>query len=143
MLVGYISHAESSQTPTLTCLRGHHSTVVANSSCLTIQDSGSVLATMEYVIVQHSPSDHNEPFSTPPHTTQDLPVQSTPIKINSATTEPYTTHHKFRIESCSTMVEEMKQYILGPMPTQAFLDEFFPLNCLHNLKNPPTGKTAT
>ena len=136
VLVRYISHAKSSRTPTLTHLCGHHSTVVANSSRSTIQDSGSVLATMEYVIVQHSPSDHNEPFSTPPHTTQDLPVQLTLIKINSVTTEPYTTHHKFQIESCSTMGEEMKQYILGPMPTRAFLDEFFPLNHLHNLKKP-------
>ena len=34
------------------------------------------------------------------------------------------------------MGEEMKQYILGPMPTWAFLDEFFPLNRLHNLKKP-------
>ena len=107
----------------------------ARSHQLKLFNDTSVFATMEYVFVQHSPSDHNQLLSTPLHTTHDLPLQSTPIKINSVTTEPYTTHHKFRIDSCSAMGEEMKQYILGPMPAWIFLDKFFPLNHLHNLKN--------
>lgn len=72
--------------------------------------------------------------STPPHTAHDLPLQLTPIKTNLATTQPFTTHHKFRIDSCSAMGEEMVKYISGLMPAQVFLDEFLPLNGLKALK---------
>ena len=77
-----------------------------------------------------------EPISTPPHTAHNLP-QMTPIKIASlATTQPYTTHHTYRIDSCSAMGDEMKQYILGLMPVQVFLDEFLPLSGLSNFSAP-------
>jgi hypothetical protein len=78
---------------------------------------------------------------TPPTTLPlELP-QSTPIKINSATTLPFTTNQKYRIESCSTMASEMRKYLVGPMPPQQFLNDFFPLNelsCLSKKSDLPS-----
>ncbi|KAN0120535.1 hypothetical protein V8E52_004362 [Russula decolorans] len=63
--------------------------------------------------------------TTPPNATLQLP-QSTPIRINTSTTLPFTTTQKYRIESCSAMADEMKKYIVGPMPAKLFLDDFLP-----------------
>jgi hypothetical protein len=63
--------------------------------------------------------------NTPPNVTLQVP-QSTPIKGFTATTEPFTTTQKFRIESCAAMADEMTKFILGPMPAQRFLDAFLP-----------------
>jgi hypothetical protein len=52
---------------------------------------------------------------TPPSTNQPLP-QSTPIKIGTSTTCPFTTNKKYCIESCTAMGEEMAKYLVGPMP---------------------------
>lgn len=71
-------------------------------------------------------------MATPPNTTLPLP-QSTPIKINSSTTLPFTTYNKYRIESCTVMAEEMTKYLVGPMPPQQFLDDFFPTKEIPNL----------
>ena len=51
--------------------------------------------------------------TTPTFTNQPLP-QSTPVKLKSSTTCPFTTHQKYRVESCTTMGEEMEKY--GVMP---------------------------
>lgn len=64
---------------------------------------------------------------TPPNPTLQLP-HSTPIKIDTSTTLPFTTTQKYRIESCTAMANEMKKYIVGPMPADLFLDKFLPTN---------------
>jgi len=70
--------------------------------------------------------------TTPPGTDPPLP-QSTPVKIESSTTLPFTTNQKYRIESCTTMGEEIKKYLVGPMPADKFLDKFFPVGKLSDL----------
>jgi hypothetical protein len=67
--------------------------------------------------------------STPPGATFPLP-QSTPIKVDSSTTLPFTTTQKYRVESCTAMADEIKKYIVGPMPAIQFLDVFFPTDCI-------------
>ena len=62
-----------------------------------------------------------------------LHPQSTPIKIESSTTCPFTTNQKYRIESRNAMGEEIKKYLVGPMPVQQFLDDFFPISELPDL----------
>jgi hypothetical protein len=74
--------------------------------------------------------------ATPTSTNQPLP-QSTPVKLESSTTCPFTTHQKYRVESCTTMGEEMEKYLVGPMPIQQFLDHFFPLSRLPGLQKVP------
>jgi hypothetical protein len=69
--------------------------------------------------------------TTPPNTTWPLP-QSTPIKADSSTVLPFTTHNKYRIETCTAMAAEIKKYLVGPMPVQEFLHSFFPIED-HNL----------
>jgi hypothetical protein len=64
--------------------------------------------------------------------------RSTPVKPGLSSTLPYTTNHKYRIESRNTMGEEMKGYIIGPMPAQTFLDDFFPTKELPNLETVPS-----
>ena len=73
---------------------------------------------------------------TPPSTNQPLP-QSTPIKIGTSTTCPFTTNQKYRVESCTAMGEEMEKYLVRPMPIQQFLDEYFPISKLPNLDAVP------
>lgn len=74
--------------------------------------------------------------TTPPRTNLPLP-QSTPIKIGTSTTCPFTTNQKYRVESCTAMGEEMVKYLVGPMPAQQFLDEFFPVSKLPGLDTVP------
>jgi hypothetical protein len=69
---------------------------------------------------------------TPPNTILLLP-QSTPIKVDSSTTLPFTTHDKYRTETCTAMAAEIKKYLVGPMPIQQFLDSFFPISELPSL----------
>jgi hypothetical protein len=63
--------------------------------------------------------------TTPCNTTCPLP-ESTPIKVTTATLLPFTTNQKFRNGSCSALATEIRSHLLGPMPAQSFLDEFFP-----------------
>lgn len=74
--------------------------------------------------------------TTPPNTTVPLP-KSTPIKFDSSTTLPFTTHDKYRIETCTAMAAEIKKYLVGPMPVQQFLDDFFPISAPLSLDNVP------
>jgi ABC-type glycerol-3-phosphate transport system substrate-binding protein len=39
---------------------------------------------------------------------------------------PFTTNQKYQIKSYTTLAAEMQKYLVGPMPAQEFLDEFFP-----------------
>lgn len=107
-------------------------------SCKCMQPSTNPLQSLKSTTITQlqyqSPTTMDKLPSTPPHTTHELPLQSTPIKTSLVTTQPYTTHHKFWIDSCSAMGKEMMEYILGLMSAQAFLDEFFPLNGLSDLK---------
>jgi|SRR5258705_13747299 hypothetical protein len=73
---------------------------------------------------------------TPKCTTAPLP-QSTPIKTTSSTLCPFTTNQKFRIPSRTAMASEMANFIIGPMPPQEFLDDFFPTNKLRGLSHVP------
>jgi hypothetical protein len=75
-------------------------------------------------------------FTTPKCATVPLP-QSTPIKNTIPTTCPFTTNQKFRIPSCTAMASEIANFILGLMPPQAFLDDFFPTNKLWGLSQVP------
>ena len=72
--------------------------------------------------------------TTPPNTTLPLPL-STPIRINTSTTLPFSTLNRCRIESCTAMAAEMEKYLVGPMPVQQFLDDFFPIKELPHLSN--------
>ena len=74
--------------------------------------------------------------STLPNATHPLP-QSTPIKLGTATMLPFTTNQKFCIQAVTTMVAEIKSFLLGPMPAQAFLDDFFPIASLPGLSKIP------
>lgn len=69
---------------------------------------------------------------TPPGTHLPLP-QTTPVKIESSTTLPYITNQKYCVESSTTMGEEIKKYLVGPLPPQQFLDFFFPVSELPDL----------
>ena len=55
-----------------------------------------------------------------------VPPQSTPIKHGTTTMSRFTTNHKYRQKEMSDMGDEMRDYIVGPMPTSHFLNEFFP-----------------
>jgi hypothetical protein len=66
--------------------------------------------------------------------------QSTPVKIHTSTTLPFTTNQKYRVESCTTMAEEMRKYLVGPMPAQQFLDDFFPIDNFRGLRSIPRFK---
>ena len=76
------------------------------------------------------------PVPTTSPATAVLP-QSTPIKIGVSTTCPFTTNQKFRIPSCTALGTEMKRYLVGPMPVQEFLDDFFPIGELPGLDAVP------
>ena len=75
----------------------------------------------------------------PPRTTAPLP-RSTPIKVGSSTTCPFTTNQKFRVDACTGMGEEIKKYLVGLMPAQQFLNNFFPVNELSGLDIVPQFK---
>ena len=77
-----------------------------------------------------------DPVATPKCATVPLP-QSTPVKIGTSTTCPFTTNQKFRIPSCTAMAEEIAKFIVGPMPAQEFLDDFFPTKKLRGLSQVP------
>ena len=74
--------------------------------------------------------------TTPPNPTLSLP-QTTPIKVDSSTLLPFTTYNKYRIETCTAMAAEIKKYLVGPMPVQMFLDNFFPISQLPSLDKVP------
>lgn len=74
--------------------------------------------------------------TTPPNMTLPLP-KSTPFKLSTETVLPFTTNQKFRVQSYTTLAAEIKSYLLGPMPPQAFLDEFFPTTSLPGLSQIP------
>jgi len=74
--------------------------------------------------------------TTPKCATVPLP-QSTPIKLTTSTTCPFTTNQKFRIPSRTAMAEEIANFIVGPMPAQEFLDDFFPTQNLRGLSQVP------
>ncbi len=59
--------------------------------------------------------------------------QSTLIKIGASTIYPFTTNQKFHLPTCTAMAEEIAKFIIGPMPAQEFLDDFFPTKRLQNL----------
>jgi hypothetical protein len=71
--------------------------------------------------------------TTPPSRPTLLLPQATPIRADTSTTLPFTTNQKYRVESCTAMAEEMKRYLVGPMPVQQFLDDFFPLSKIGRL----------
>src|ERR1700678_2796541 len=63
--------------------------------------------------------------------------QSTPIKADTSTTLPFTTNQKYRIKSCTAMAEEMRRYMVGPIPAEQF---FFPIDKLRSLRRVPQFK---
>jgi hypothetical protein len=65
-------------------------------------------------------------------------LKSTPIKAGMSFTVPYTTNHEYYIKSCTTIGGEMKGFLVGPMPAQAFLDDFFPTEELPDLVTVPS-----
>ena len=62
-----------------------------------------------------------------------LPPQSMPIKHGLSTLFRFTTSHKYRQREMTEMGNEMKGYIIGPMPVSLFLNKFFPSK--HTLRN--------
>jgi hypothetical protein len=86
--------------------------------------------------VGHNPKSTQTMSTTPPNTTLLLP-ETTPIKVDSKTTLPFTTHDKYRIETCTAMAAEIKKYLVGPMPVQQFLDQFFPIRELPGVDKLP------
>lgn len=75
-------------------------------------------------------------IDTPSLSCTPLP-HSTPVKIETSTTCPFTTNQKYRIESRTAMGREIKKYLVGPMPAQQFLDDFFPVHKLSSLDDVP------
>jgi hypothetical protein len=72
---------------------------------------------------------------TPPQTpTTSHPLQSTPVKVDTATVLPFTTTQKYRVESYTAFAEEIRRYIVGPMPVDRFLDDFLPLTEVRNTR---------
>jgi hypothetical protein len=69
--------------------------------------------------------DAHTTVTTPLNATHPLP-ESTPIKPGTVTMLPFTTNQKFYVQAIAT---EIKSFLLGPMPAQNFLDEFFPITC--------------
>ena len=65
---------------------------------------------------------------------------STPFKRHLSTVAPYTTHAKYRVKEVSQLGKEMLGYIVGPMPVQEFLDEFFPMRDLEGYVAKPFEK---
>ena len=59
------------------------------------------------------------------HTAAVIP-QSTPVKLGLASQVPFSTNQRYRIPSRNAMAEEMKHFLVGPMPAQAFLNNFLP-----------------
>lgn len=88
------------------------------------------------VVLAQTPPGVASTLLNPAPTTAVLP-QSTPIKTGVSTTFPFTTTQKFRIPSCTAMATEMKGYLVGPMPVQEFLDDFFPTGELPGLDAVP------
>lgn len=60
-----------------------------------------------------------------------VPSQSTPIKHGTSTLLKFTTNHRYRVKEMTDMGNEMKDYVVGPMPADEFLDEFLPLNAIN------------
>jgi hypothetical protein len=58
---------------------------------------------------------------------------STPIQPRLASTALFSSTQRFRDKSYTAMGNEMKGYVVGPMPPQTFLDVFFPTDKLPNL----------
>jgi hypothetical protein len=56
--------------------------------------------------------------------------QSTPVKTGISFTNPFTTNQKFCIETRTLMGKEMSKFLVGPMPPDKFLDDFFPVDDL-------------
>jgi hypothetical protein len=54
------------------------------------------------------------------------PLRSTPIKHGISTMFKFTTNQQYCKKEMSTMGEEMKNYLVRPMPAAEFLDAFFP-----------------
>jgi hypothetical protein len=63
--------------------------------------------------------------TTPPHATLSVPLQSTPIKLNTSTLLSFTTTHHYHTKSVTAMGHKMKKYMVGLMPVEEFLDDFF------------------
>jgi hypothetical protein len=63
------------------------------------------------------------------------PPKSTPIKHGTSTLFKFTTNHKYHQKEMTDMGNEMKGYILGPMPATQFLAKFFPKHTLQNSQN--------
>ena len=87
--------------------------------------------------LESTPSHSTVMPDTPQGKTLPLP-QSTPIKVDTSTTLPFTTTQKYRVKSYTAMAEEMAKYLVGPMPAQQFLDEFFPIDDLPGLQSVPS-----
>jgi hypothetical protein len=61
-------------------------------------------------------------------------TQSTPTTHSSeSSTTLFSSGQKYRNETYTTMGDQMKKFIVGPMPPQAFLDSFFPTEELPDL----------
>ena len=70
-----------------------------------------------------------------------VPNQMMPIKHGTSTISKFTTNHKYRQKEVTDMGNEMRDYIVGPMPVTKFLDEFFPKKPIDTAsKDPPFKK---
>ena len=83
----------------------------------------------------HDPSQLVEAMgsTTPPSQPTLLLPQATPIRADTSTTLSFTTNQKYHIKSCTAMAEKMKRYLVGLMPVQQFIDDFFPLSKIGRL----------
>src|ERR1700685_711564 len=62
-----------------------------------------------------------------------VPNQLTPIKHGTSTLLKFTMNHKYRLKEMMDMGDEMKDYIVGPMPAAEFLKEFLSLNSIRTV----------
>ena len=62
----------------------------------------------------------------------DPAIQSTPVKHGTSTLFRFITNHKYRQKEMTNMGNEMKGYLVGPMPAIQFLNNLFPQDILQN-----------
>jgi hypothetical protein len=68
----------------------------------------------------------------------DLPLpHSKPIKATLSSTFPFTTTHKYCVESHMVMALKVRKYIVGSMPPQTFLNEFLLIHDIPSLCTAP------
>jgi len=63
-------------------------------------------------------------------TTSNPARESTPFKLRNPVERLFSTYTHFHHPLLTSIGDELVDSIVGPMPTQQFLDNFFPISCI-------------